>query len=69
MQKCCFTYLIGRFEWLHIHRNRRIRVKIKIFVMTHKKFNPPKEAIYIPLHVGKYGKQDLGYMGDDIMEN
>lgn len=40
-------------------------MKIKIFVMTHKKFNPPKEAIYIPLHVGKYGKQDLGYMGDD----
>lgn len=37
----------------------------KIFVCTHKVFDPPKDPIYIPLHVGRKGKQDLGYLGDD----
>ncbi len=38
---------------------------IKIFVCTHKKFEPPKDPIYVPIHVGKKGKADLGYAGDD----
>ena len=38
---------------------------IKIFVCTHKKFEPPKDSIYVPIHVGKKGKTDLGYPGDD----
>lgn len=38
---------------------------VKIFVCTHKSFDPPKDPIYIPLHVGKKGKEDLGYLGDD----
>lgn len=42
---------------------------IGIFVATHVKFNPPKNPIYIPLHVGRSGKQDLGYLGDDTGEN
>lgn len=33
--------------------------------MTHKAFAQPEEDIYIPLHVGKEGKQELGYMGDN----
>jgi hypothetical protein len=37
--------------------------------MTHKKFSPPQDAAYIPLHVGKAGKEDLGYPGDDTGEN
>ena len=40
-------------------------MKIKIFVCTHKAFETPKDPIYIPLHVGKKGKPDLGYLGDD----
>ena len=42
---------------------------IAIFVATHVKCNPPENPIYIPLHVGKYGKPDLGYIGDDTGEN
>jgi hypothetical protein len=40
-------------------------VKVKIFVCTHKPFEPPKDSIYVPLHVGKKGKESLGYLGDD----
>lgn len=32
---------------------------------THKKFEPPGDPVYVPLHVGKKGKEDLGYPGDD----
>ncbi len=42
---------------------------IAIFVATHVKCNPPENPIYIPLHVGKYGKPDMGYIGDDTGEN
>lgn len=41
----------------------------KIFVMTHKKFQEPKEACYVPLHVGKAVAEPLGYRGDDTGEN
>lgn len=37
----------------------------RIYTMTHKKFYPPKNPAYIPLQVGKAGKEDLGYLGDD----
>lgn len=37
----------------------------RIYVMTHKKIELIQNDIYIPLHVGKQGKQDLGYVGDD----
>ena len=29
--------------------------------MTHKKFECPKIKGYLPLHVGKKGKDDIGY--------
>ena len=45
------------------------RDSIGIFVATHVKFTPPKNPIYIPLHVGRSGKQDFGYLGDDTGEN
>lgn len=38
---------------------------VKIFTMTHKKFDEPQDPIYIPLHVGRAVSQDLGYLGDD----
>jgi len=44
-------------------------MSVKIFTMTHKKFNEPADNIYIPLHVGKAKSVDLGYLGDDTGEN
>ncbi|KAI4450949.1 hypothetical protein C823_005486 [Eubacterium plexicaudatum ASF492] len=40
-------------------------MNVKIFTMTHKKFDEPKDSIYIPLHVGRAAADDLGYAGDD----
>lgn len=41
------------------------REKINIYSITHKKYAFPASCIYSPLHVGKQGKQELGYCGDD----
>lgn len=43
--------------------------QVQIFVATHVAFKPPQNRIYTPLHVGRKGKQDLGYLGDDTGEN
>ncbi|NFN94097.1 MULTISPECIES: DUF4422 domain-containing protein [unclassified Clostridium] len=43
--------------------------EIQILVATHKKSQMPNEKIYLPIHVGRYGKNDLGYVGDDTGEN
>ncbi len=40
-------------------------MKIQIFVCTHKPFDPPRDPIYVPIQVGRKGKKDLGYLGDD----
>lgn len=42
---------------------------IKILVATHKKYQMPAEPMYVPIHVGKEGKSDLGYTGDNTGEN
>lgn len=42
---------------------------IKILVATHKKYWMPDDEVYLPIHVGKEGKQDLGYVGDDTGDN
>ena len=42
---------------------------IKILVATHKKYQMPKDDIYIPIHVGKEGKEELGYIGDNTGDN
>ncbi len=43
--------------------------RIKIMIATHKKYQFPNETIYLPIHVGREGKQDLGYIGDNTGEN
>lgn len=43
----------------------RMKVDTRIFIMTHKEFEPPQQACYVPLHVGKNGKKELNYPGDD----
>ncbi len=48
---------------------RDLNNALTVFVATHVKFNPPDNPIYVPLHVGKYGKPDMGYLGDDTGEN
>lgn len=44
-------------------------MNIKIIVATHKKYQMPKDEMYLPLHVGKTGKESIGFQGDDIGEN
>lgn len=42
---------------------------IKILIATHKKYWMPDDNVYLPLHVGREGKTDLGYLGDNTGEN
>lgn len=42
---------------------------VKIYTMTHKKFEEPTDSMYIPLQVGKAIHKDLGYLGDDTGDN
>lgn len=44
-------------------------MKIRIYTMTHKKFDVPADAMYRPLHVGRKLAEDLGYPGDDTGDN
>lgn len=40
-------------------------MSIKLFTITHKQFIPPKDPMYVPLHVGRANSTDLGFLGDD----
>ena len=44
-------------------------MNIRIYTMTHKKFEVPADSMYQPLHVGHAKSEDLGYPGDDTGEN
>lgn len=44
-------------------------MKITVIVAVHKKYRMPRERCYLPLHVGKEGKPDLGYTGDNTGDN
>lgn len=44
-------------------------MNLKILVATHKKYQMPLDEIYLPLHVGKEGKEFIGYEGDDTGDN
>lgn len=41
----------------------------RIYVMTHKAIEPINDDLYHILHVGKKGKPDLGFQGDDTGDN
>ena len=43
--------------------------KVGMYVVTHKAFRPPEDPMYIPIHAGRKGKDDLGYQGDDTGDN
>ncbi len=42
---------------------------LQIYVCTHVPFDVPGDPIYHPLQVGRAGKNDLGYQGDDTGDN
>ncbi len=44
-------------------------MNIKILVATHKKYWMPEDSVYIPIHVGREGKADIGYTGDHTGDN
>ena len=44
-------------------------MNIKILVATHKKYWMPEDEVYLPIHVGREGKQNLGYIGDNTGDN
>lgn len=41
----------------------------KIIIATHKKYRMPSDSIYLPVHVGKEGKEGIGYTGDNTGNN
>ena len=42
---------------------------IKIIVATHKEYQMPEDKLYLPLHVGAFGKESIGYQRDDEGDN
>lgn len=42
---------------------------IRIIIATHKSYWMPSDESYLPLHVGREGKPDLGYQGDNTGDN
>ena len=42
---------------------------VKIIIATHKKYQMPKDEIYLPVQVGKEGKEFLGYQIDNQGNN
>ncbi len=42
---------------------------IKVIIATHKKYEMPRNEMYLPLHVGAEGKDDLGYTKDNTGDN
>lgn len=44
-------------------------MNIKILVATHKQYWMPEDSVYMPIHVGREGKEDLGYIGDNTGDN
>ena len=43
-------------------------MSMRIYTMTHKKFTPLPDPLYVPLHVGRACGENLGYLGDDTGE-
>ena len=44
-------------------------MNIKILVATHKQYWMPEDSVYMPIHVGREGKSDIGYTGDHTGDN
>lgn len=69
MRQCC-TLLFPRNGKVPDNLiSQKKSMDIKILVATHKKAQMPQDSCYLPIHVGREGKQDLGYIGDDTGDN
>lgn len=44
-------------------------MNIKLLVAAHKKYEMPKDKIYLPVQVGSEGKDDIGYTRDNTGDN
>lgn len=44
-------------------------MNIKILVAIHKPYWIPSDPVYLPLHVGREGKQGIGFLGDNSGDN
>ena len=44
-------------------------MKVNIIIATHKKYDMPKYKSYLPIHVGKEGKKEVGFKGDNTGNN
>lgn len=44
-------------------------MKITVIVAVHKKYRMPEEKCYLPLHVGREGKGNIGFAGDNTGDN
>lgn len=44
-------------------------MNITVIVATHKEYRMPEDQCYLPLHVGREGKEDIGFCGDNTGEN
>ena len=42
---------------------------VKVFIACHKKCDVPSDSMYLPLHVGAEGKEDIGFTKDNSGEN
>lgn len=44
-------------------------MNLKIVIATHKKYWMPTDECYLPVHAGREGKEDIGYIGDNVGDN
>lgn len=42
---------------------------IKVIIATHKEYEMPKDKMYLPIHVGAVGKDNIGYKRDNTGDN
>ena len=42
---------------------------IKVIIAAHKKYQMPKDKLYLPVQVGAEGKDDIGYTKDNKGDN
>ena len=67
--KCIVFSNENRYFYLVDRKPEPYQGKVGIYVVTHKKFLPPNNPMYIPIHAGREGKESLGYQGDDQGDN
>ena len=42
---------------------------IKVIIAAHKKYRMPKDKLYLPIHAGAEGKDDIGFKKDNTGKN